>query len=112
MGNWTWIGQQVRQRREALGFTQKEAAEAAGVSEPTWGLLENGRQEGYKPLTLRGVCRALGWAGDSFDRMAAGKEPRLLQSARVNLSDLGAEDLAHLLEEAAARLRDAFGTAG
>lgn len=103
---WARIGAEVRSRRLALRLTQKEAAQRAGISEPTWGLLEGGHQSGYKPLTVVGVCRALQWSPDSIERMLSGAEPVPVESGvPFDPSTMGPRELADVLEAAAVHLR-------
>jgi len=55
------LGQAARARREHLGMTQNQAAQAAGLAPMTWRAMEAGRRADQRPLTLAGVDRALGW---------------------------------------------------
>jgi transcriptional regulator with XRE-family HTH domain len=59
------LGPLVRQRREALNYSQQELAEAAGIDRKTLGTLESGRRAPHAPK-LRAVLEALGipQAGD------------------------------------------------
>lgn len=84
--NWKLIGDAVRARREELAMSQHDAAEAAGVSVPTWGVIENARQDGYKPRTVMRVCRALKWQADAFERIDQGLEPVEAASTRSVVS--------------------------
>jgi transcriptional regulator with XRE-family HTH domain len=72
---WTHLGLAVKDRRLALGWTQQEAADRAGVSLATWRLVELGGRERYQELTLRGLIRGLGWPVDAVDRLRAGGDP-------------------------------------
>lgn len=74
---WHVVGAAIRARREELGLSQKAAAEAGGLSEPTWSTIERSASDSYRRQTVVGVCRALGWTLDSIDRLLAGEEPRL-----------------------------------
>lgn len=67
------VGQAVRERRDAIPLTVREAAAIAGVSDTTWGNVESGKPSNRR--TRLGVCRALGWSDDSFDRLLAGEDP-------------------------------------
>ena len=62
---WTRVGDAVKDRRLALGWTQQEAADRAGVSLATWRLIE---------LAGRGArsrsSPSAGWSGDSAGRSA------------------------------------------
>lgn len=63
----------ARDRRLALGLTQKQAAAAAGVSDQTWLNVENGKPASDR--TLAGVDRALRWQQGSARRLLEGGEP-------------------------------------
>lgn len=50
----------IKQRREALGLTQQQAADAAGLSDrQRWYSLECGRVDNPELFTLLGIARAL-----------------------------------------------------
>ena len=51
-------GQRIRERREALGYTQSRAAKRAGFSQPRWAEIEADRYS-MTLETLRRVARAL-----------------------------------------------------
>ncbi len=72
---WTRLGDAVRERRLALGWTQQEAADRSGVSLATWRLIELAGRERYQELTLRGMIRGLGWPREAVDRLRAGGDP-------------------------------------
>ena len=62
------FGRRVRRARLRLGLTQQEAAERSGglVSYSQWRVIEKGTRAQYRPLTLRGVEKSLGWdSGES-----------------------------------------------
>ena len=67
------LGSRVRQRRLELGLTQREASQAAGVSDSTWLAVESGTK--VSDRTLAGVERAMRWQAGSADDVAAGGEP-------------------------------------
>jgi transcriptional regulator with XRE-family HTH domain len=69
---WTRVGDAVKDRRLALGWTQQEAADRAGVSLATWRLIELAGRERFQELTLRGLVRGLGWPVGSIERLRAG----------------------------------------
>jgi len=69
---WRRLGEAVKDRRLALGWTQQEAADRSGVSLATWRLIELGGRERYQELTLRGIIRGLGWPLDAVDRIRSG----------------------------------------
>ncbi len=72
---WTRVGNAVKDRRLALGWTQQEAADRAGVSLATWRLIELAGRERFQELTLRGLVRGLGWPVGSIERLRAGGPP-------------------------------------
>ncbi len=67
------LGSRVRQRRLELGLSQRDAAQAAGVSNQTWSNVELGR--GASDLKLAGVERAMRWQAGSAVAVATGGEP-------------------------------------
>lgn len=74
------LGNAVRKQRLALGKGQEEIARANGVSLTTWNLIELGKQDNYRELTLSAVFRALGWRGDALDFILKGEAPPLEDS--------------------------------
>lgn len=59
-GPWTDFGRAVADRRRALGLTQRDLADLAGVSSTTVQALEAGRRPA-RVDSLHRVLRALGW---------------------------------------------------
>lgn len=55
----------VRQRREALGLSQKEAARRAGISREEWSGMENGRR-GIGPVNAARFVAVLGGERDEY----------------------------------------------
>lgn len=90
------LGELVRDRREALDLTQRDAEIAAKVSHQTWWQVENGR--GASPRTLRAVDRALRWrTGSAQDVLKGGDpvedpdlEPATLDQCRERIRELEA----------------------
>lgn len=74
------LGAIVRARRLALGLKQREVVDAAGVSEPTYRAIENGRTEAGD-LTLAAVSRGLEWPSEALGRIKAGEDPEGFDSA-------------------------------
>jgi hypothetical protein len=74
---WARVAKAVLNRRTELGITVAEAVRRSGdtVSAAVWSILENARQDSYRPRTLAGVCRALGWTANSIDQILAGGQP-------------------------------------
>ena len=101
--NWANVATHVRARRLGLGLTQKEAADLGGISEPTWGLIENAKQDSYKARVLSGVCRAMQWTSGSINLMLRGAEPVTLDG----VPGVSAQELTVLLREAAQRIEQA-----
>lgn len=107
---WRAVANKVAGRRMQLGLSQKEAAAKAGISEANWNVIENARQERYKPRTLVGVCRALEWTTDSIDRVLAGGEPTLLiRTPAGQLVHLSDAELAEQIAALAAEIRRRHG---
>ena len=75
------LGDQVRDRRNAIGLKQHQAAERAGISLPVWGVVERAERTRYRKSTFRAVERALGWASGSVEAILAGGEPTLLETS-------------------------------
>lgn len=63
------LGRLVRERRRQLRLTQRQAAERGGISEQTWGVVENAKAETYADLTLSAVDIGLGWAPGSAEHV-------------------------------------------
>jgi len=72
---WQRVGDAVKDRRLALGWTQQEAADRSGVSLATWRLVESAGRERFQELTLRGLVRGLGWPVGAIERLRAGGAP-------------------------------------
>jgi transcriptional regulator with XRE-family HTH domain len=72
---WKRVGDAVKDRRLALGWTQQEGADRAGLSLATWRLVELGGRQRYQELTLRGLVRGLGWPLGTIERLRAGDPP-------------------------------------
>jgi|688.fasta_scaffold01945_31 transcriptional regulator with XRE-family HTH domain len=87
--------EQVRARRLELGWTQHHLATEAGISVATIRKLEGAQQDSYRALTLRALCRALGWEPNMLDHLAAspaGGRPSQ-RSAPTTLPDNSRQDL-------------------
>lgn len=101
MNGWGRVIAAVIDRRSELGWTQKQLAAEAGVSERTIQNLEGGK----KPLpVIRGkIERALGWKPGEFRRIenengGPQDDPRDLAIYRAVLRESGEEDAAAVLE--------------
>jgi transcriptional regulator with XRE-family HTH domain len=78
--DWQRVARAVRDRRLALGLTQRKAVERSGdgVSLPVWSLIEAAKQSAYRERTLIAVARGLAWPPDAIDRILAGEDPTTL----------------------------------
>lgn len=68
------VGATIRERRDELRLSAREAARLGGVSPTTWSDLEADKHP-PSPSTQRAVAKALGWQVDWFDRVMAGEAP-------------------------------------
>ena len=71
--DWSRLGDFVRRRRTALGLTQQDLADKAGVSINTVGNVESGQR--IRELNLSKICKALDWVPDSFWLILDGGNP-------------------------------------
>lgn len=53
------IGEEVRRRRKALGLTQRELGEAAGLRQPAVSQVESGRTRKPEPKTIAALAKGL-----------------------------------------------------
>lgn len=53
------LGEFIRQRRESMGLSQRDASERAQISKSTWQQLESGAGANARNLTLHAVASAL-----------------------------------------------------
>lgn len=74
--DWDRLAGAIRERRAALGMTQQQLADAAGVTRTTIKNLEGARQPTKRPpASLPAVENALGWTLGSARTILAGGEP-------------------------------------
>lgn len=102
----TQVGEVVRAARERAPLTIKEAATLARISDTTWSNVEKGLSVSRR--TQWGVCRALGWADESFDRLLDGLGPIDQPSAaELTRDELAAavRDLTEVVKDLRAELR-------
>jgi transcriptional regulator with XRE-family HTH domain len=85
---WARLGEAIRDRRRALGMSQLELAQAAGISEAMLRVIERARRTNVRPVTLGAVARALGWTRDSVDRVLAGGDPVLDEDRDRSVAEL------------------------
>ena len=85
---WARLGEAIRDRRRALGMSQLELAQAAGISEAMLRVIERARRTNVRPATLGAVARALGWTRDSVDRVLAGGDPVLDEDRDRSVAEL------------------------
>ncbi|GAA1065302.1 helix-turn-helix transcriptional regulator [Streptomyces asiaticus] len=76
--DWKRLADAVRAARTALGMTQVELADAAGVAEATVQNLEGGKDRNRLPTSLPRVERALRWGPGSGAAILNGGEPASL----------------------------------
>lgn len=88
----------MRDRREQLEITQREAADGSGgrISLPLWSVLENARQKNdtMTVMALRGADQALGWMMGSCEAILGGGEPDLepdYELVEIDLNSAAAE---------------------
>lgn len=99
------LGARVRERRLALGLSQREAATDAGVSDQTWVNVEQGRKVSER--TLSGVNRALRWEPGSAEAALDGREPTaLLVDPNSPVTRAEVDELRRRLDEVIRRLDD------
>lgn len=73
---WPAVRDAIRRRREALGLTQREAADIAGISPDRWRVFENAEEaQNPRAPTARGIAEALEWKPDALRRIADGADP-------------------------------------
>jgi transcriptional regulator with XRE-family HTH domain len=73
---WARLGAKIREQREALGMSRRQLSEAAGVSEKSIQVAEEGRAPRARwPQSLRLIEPALRWAPGSMMEILAGGEP-------------------------------------
>lgn len=86
------IGHRVRDRRKAIGLSQKDLAKASGVSQQTVNIIENGKRSARR-ANLDAISAALGCSVDDLTLSAApidgdrgkaeGESPRDRESRRM-----------------------------
>jgi transcriptional regulator with XRE-family HTH domain len=74
------LGDAVRERRLRLGLTQRQAAEACGVSDRTFIRIEKGTSPLARDLTLSRLDEGLEWEPGSAQRVLDGGEPTPIPS--------------------------------
>jgi len=79
-------GQQIYDRRVALGLTQSQAQRDAGISRTSWCDLEKGSRTNPRPETCQGVDRALRWEPGSTWRLFHGHTPNPTEAAAAPIS--------------------------
>jgi len=94
------LGDVVRERRVALGLSQQDLAEVAGVSLPSVNVLENARQSRYRTWTLRKIGGPLGWLNGELARFMSDETYELPQPM----------DVLEQIAEAESRVRHPAGT--
>jgi len=71
------LGKALREARRASGLTQTQAARRAGISQPTWSLLESGRDARYTLATWDRAAHAVGTVLNAYlPEASAADQPR------------------------------------
>lgn len=100
------VGRLIRERRLALGFTQEEAARAAGVSVGAWRSTEAGTRR-PRPQTFAAILAMLDLTPAEIHELAIAPRPVELSDARQMLEQLCRERLPDDLVEPVLLLLDA-----
>lgn len=80
--DWDRLAGAIRERRQALGMTQQQLADAAGVTRTTIKNLEGARQPTKRlPSSIAAVEQVLGWAPGSARIVLDGGEPIAITQA-------------------------------
>lgn len=74
--DWAALRMAVRDQLNATGSTPGEVATRAGLSRETVRPIINGVPGNYRPATMAKVSLALGWTGDSIQRVLDGEQPQ------------------------------------
>lgn len=72
---WQKLADLLRERREEQGLSQRDLADAAGTTDRLISAIERTERTTFKPHKLRAIAKAVGWTGDSVNRILTGKEP-------------------------------------
>lgn len=92
--DWDRLARAIRERRVALGMTQQQLADAAGVTRTTIKNLEGARQPTKRPpASLPAVENALGWTLGSARTVLAGGEPTPIADEDIAPVSGGEHDL-------------------
>lgn len=75
--DWSRLGTKLGEARKAAGLSQPQLAQQIGVGRATIQNIEAGTA--YKKITgaIRGYAQAVGWTGDSAERVLNGGEPEV-----------------------------------
>ncbi|MFD0916985.1 helix-turn-helix domain-containing protein [Pseudahrensia aquimaris] len=115
--NWTPLGIYLRDKRAALGISQKEMAAGIGVSSAYLSALEHGKRGKPSFALLQRIIGYLGviWdEAEAVERLAQLSDPKAvidtsdLSDKATLLACLIAEDIAHWDEETIERLTQAL----
>lgn len=99
--DWSVAAEALRERRNALGRTQREAADQGHVSMAVWQAFENRQRSNFSGPTLSKLARGVDWRADALQRINAGEDPAGLVIAPEARPGTAAE-----LVEIRRRLRD------
>lgn len=105
---WQAVAAAIDARMAELGIDQRTVvsrAEDAGakLSQSSLGKLLAAKETSYRPTTLRVTSRALGWSGDSIERVVRGEAPVIVADERSLERRVG------FLEEVVSELREILG---
>lgn len=74
------VGEKIKQRREALGWTQRELANTAGMTQNRISEVESGKRQQMSFSRMRDLARALGvsadWLLGTWDDIGQAPEPK------------------------------------
>lgn len=73
--DWVRLGAAVKAARKAMGITQPQLGDAAGVKRATVQNIEGGQEFTRVTPTLRAIERAVGWQEGSIEVVLAGGDP-------------------------------------
>ena len=86
--DWKRLGSAIKTRREELGMaTQKELADAAGVTRQTVQSLEAGKDRTRMPSSIVDIEKTLQWEPGTAARMLSGEGSRAQNGATARLAE-------------------------
>lgn len=99
--DWASLRAAVQDQLNAIGSTPGEVAARAGLSRETVRPIINGVPGNYRPATLAKVSLALGWTGDSIEKIIAGGTPEVVHrhSDRLDLVEQRLDRIEAVLQQ-------------